>query len=159
MKEESKNSYPFRDSFDAKNLFERTVSSERFVEPEFLTLEKLKVELPNGHIVGREVVRHPGAVAVFALDTQDRVLLVAQYRIALDRVLIEIPAGKLEPGEDSLEAAKRELVEETGVKVDTLEPMLSIVTAAGFSNEVISIYRAKGLSEGTPHPDRSWYPS
>lgn len=99
---------------------EKTLSKEAIYEGKIINVEKHKVLLPNNETSYREVVKHNGAVAVCALTPDNEVILVRQYRKPMDEVLLEIPAGKLEPGEDRMSAAKRELEEETGYKTESL---------------------------------------
>lgn len=134
-------------------LDEKVLSAQTLATGSFLTMERLVVELPNGHVSTRDVVRHPGAVAVFAVDDDGRVLLVRQYRVALGRTMLEIPAGKIDAGEDPVTAAARELREETGCEAAALVPLISVVTAAGFCDEVVHVYRATGLTCGEPSAD------
>lgn len=102
--------------------------------------EILDIRAPSGEVVQRQVVRHPGAVAVVAIH-DGHVVLVRQYRAALDDYLIEIPAGKRDiVGEDPAVAARRELVEEVGLETDSVELLGSFVTAAGFCDEELMIY-------------------
>jgi len=105
-----------------------------------VTTEVLDVRTPEGDLIQRQVVRHPGAVAVVAIH-QGNVVLVEQYRAALDDNLIEIPAGKLDiSGEDLAAAARRELIEEVGLDPQSLTKLGMFFTAAGFSDEVITIF-------------------
>ena len=134
-------------------LEERILSSEIAHQGGFLRVDAVDIELPNGHRTTHEVVRHPGAVAIIALDNQGRVLLVHQYRTALERMTVEIPAGKLDRGEDPLECALRELSEETGYIAERMEYLMPIAVAAGYSDEIIHLYMASGLSAGPAHPD------
>ena len=108
------------------------------------------VTLPNGHQLDLEIVRHPGAAAIVALTDQDEVLLVRQYRHAVGGYIYEIPAGKLD-GEEPAVCARRELAEEAGVEAATWEPLGSIVTTPGFSDEVIHLFLARELR---PVPQR-----
>ena len=108
-----------------------------------LTVEE--VTLPNGHAMSLEIVRHPGASAVAALDDQHRVTLLRQYRHAVGGYLWEVPAGKLDPGESPDTCAARELAEEAGLAADYLEHVGSIVTTPGFTDEVIHLFVATGL--------------
>ena len=101
----------------------------------------------------RDIVRHPGAAAVVALTESGKIVLVRQYRTAIDRVTVEIPAGKLDPGEDPLDCAKRELHEETGFRAGRIRFLTSIVTSCGFCDEIIHIYLATKLEFDTPNPD------
>ncbi len=111
------------------------------------------VEVPNGNITMREVVRHPGGVCVLALDENGMVAMVRQYRFPIDTHLLELPAGKLEPGEDPLPAAKRELSEETGIEADEWQDLGFIYTSPGFSTEKLYMYLATGLHHGRQHLD------
>jgi ADP-ribose pyrophosphatase len=101
----------------------------------------------------RDVVRHPGAVAIVALTDDGRICLVRQYRTALGRVTVEIPAGKLDPGEDPLECANRELLEETGMRAERMAFLTTIATGVGFCDELIHMYMATGLSFAASDPD------
>ncbi len=105
------------------------------------------VQLQNGMTSKREVVRHPGAVAIVAVDDQDRVLFVRQYRFAAQRVMTEIPAGTLNIGEDPAFCADRELQEETGYKAAYMESLGGIFVAPGYTTEFIHLFLAKDLSE------------
>lgn len=111
------------------------------------------VELPNGKESTRECVEHPGAVAVIARDDQDRICMVRQYRYPVGDMLWEIPAGKLSPGEDPLECARRELMEEAGITAGSWEKLYSYYTTPGFSDEILHLYLATGLTRGENQPD------
>lgn len=134
-------------------LEERILGSEPAFRGGFLKVDSVQVELPNGKRAAREVVRHPGAVAVIALDADSRVLLVRQYRTALERVTVEVPAGKLERGEDPLLCAQRELAEETGYAAGRMDYLAPVAVAAGYSDEIIHLYLATELKSGAAHPD------
>ena len=116
-------------------------------------VNRLRVRLPDGREALRDVVRHPGAVAVVALTDDGRICLVRQYRTSLARVTVEIPAGKLDPGEDPLTCAKRELREETGMEADQMAFLTTIATSDGFTDELIHIYMATGLRFVESDPD------
>lgn len=116
-------------------------------------VNRLRVEMPNGRNAVRDVVRHPGAVAIVALTDDGRICLVRQYRTSLARVTVEIPAGKLDPGEDPLTCAKRELREETGMEADQMAFLTTIATSDGFTDELIHIYMATGLHFVASDPD------
>ena len=116
-------------------------------------VDRLRVELPDGRVALRDVVRHPGAVAVVALTEDGRICLVRQYRTALGRVTVEIPAGKLTPGEDPLECASRELLEETGMSAEKIAFLTTIATSDGFTDELIHVYMATGLTFTRSNPD------
>ncbi|WP_415409284.1 NUDIX hydrolase [Staphylococcus agnetis] len=127
---------------------EKTLSKETLYEGKIITVEKHLVELPNQETSYREVVKHNGAVAICALTPDQKVILVKQYRKALEDTLLEIPAGKLEPNESRINAAKRELEEETGYIADELKLIGEVYGAPGFTNELISIYFANHVEKG-----------
>jgi len=112
-----------------------------------LSLEKAL--LPTGKEIELEVVRHPGAGAVVPLRENGNILLVRQFRNAVGGYLCEIPAGKLEPGENPEAGAARELEEETGWRAARLTPLVSVFTSPGFCNERIHLFLGEGLSPGT----------
>ena len=116
-------------------------------------VDRLRVELPDGRVAIRDVVRHPGAVAVVALTEDGRICLVRQYRTALGRVTVEVPAGKLAPGEDPLECASRELLEETGMEAEKIAFLTTIATSDGFTDELIHVYMATGITFTRSNPD------
>ena len=134
-------------------LDETILGSTRAYSGSFIQVDRVDLKVANGAEKVHEVVRHPGAVCVVALDGEGRVLLVRQYRTALERVTVEVPAGKLEPGEDPLDAVKRELAEETGYTAQTIRYLAPIAVAAGYSDEIIHVYMATDLQEGRAHPD------
>lgn len=111
----------------------------------------------NGKEAWREVVHHPGASAVVAIDEDNRIIMEKQFRYALNDYLLEIPAGKLDAGEDPLVCAKRELEEEAGIIASEWISLGTIATSPGFCNEVIHLYVAKGLSKGEIHWDEDEY--
>jgi len=112
------------------------------------------VTLPNGVTVDLEIVRHPGAAAVVPLKDDGTVILIRQFRHAAGGFIYEIPAGKLHTGEDPSVCAIRELEEEIGYRAESLELLFSIFTAPGFTDEVIHIYKATGLTIGRQQLDR-----
>ena len=116
-------------------------------------VNRLRVTLPDGREAIRDVVRHPGAVAILALTDDGRICLVRQYRTSLARVTVEIPAGKLDPGEDPLTCAHRELLEETGMQAEKMAFLTTIATSDGFTDELIHIYMATGLNFVASNPD------
>jgi ADP-ribose pyrophosphatase len=116
-------------------------------------LVERKLVLPNGRKTTFAVVEHPGAVAVVPVFENGDVLLIKQFRPAIDREIYEIPAGTLEPGEKPLATAKREIVEETGFKAKRWRKLTSCYTAPGFCTELIHIYEARGLSPASAPGD------
>ncbi len=119
-----------------------------------VTLNVDTVQLPNGLAVDLETIRHPGAAAVVPVKDDGIVVLIRQFRHAAGGFIYEIPAGKLDPGEDPLHCASRELEEEVGYRASSFELLSSIFTAPGFADEVIHVYQATGLTKGQQHLDR-----
>lgn len=137
-----------------ENLMEVITSKRKAFDGVMLHLEQWTVNLPNGASAPREVIIHGGASAVVPVDDDGNVILVRQCRIAMGRVTTEIPAGKLDHvGEDPLEAARRELSEETGMTASEWTKLTVMDTTPAFCTEKIHIYLARGLSEGESHPD------
>ena len=134
-------------------LTEKTLSSEKIFDGRILHVRRDTVLLPNGHQSTREVVDHPGGVCVLALDDQERVLVVSQFRYPYGEVLRELPAGKLEYGEDPAQAAIRELREETGAVAGTFQPLGELYPFPGYCGEIIRMYLARDLSFGDTDPD------
>ena len=135
------------------SLAEKPMSEDVAWTGRIFTVNRLPVKLPDGREAVRDVVRHPGAVAIVALTEEGRICLVRQYRTALGRVTVEIPAGKLDPGEDPLECAGRELREETGMVAEKMAFLTTIASSDGFCDELIHIYMATGLSFAESSPD------
>jgi len=135
----------------------RVTSSKQIYSGKLLKLELLQVQGPDGRTREREVVRHPGAVAIVPLleeDGQRKVILVRQYRAPIGKELLEIPAGTLEPDESPRECAERELAEETGYRARSWEKLAEFYTTPGFCDEWMFLFLAHGLEplEGN-HPD------
>lgn len=120
-------------------------SSRTVFEGRLLKVRVDEVELPGGGEAQREVLVHPGAVALLALDDEGRLLLVRQYRHAAGRSLLELPAGTLEEGEPPEACARRELEEETGHRPGRLEPLISFFPSPGVSSEIIHLFLASEL--------------
>ena len=136
-----------------ESLNEIFVSTERIYAGKVVNLRRDIVSLPNGREASREVVEHPGAVAIVPVLPDGRILLVRQFRHPVGKVLIEIPAGKLDKGEAPDRCALRELEEETGYRAGSLECKASIFTGPGFTDEVIHIYIASDLVKTAVNPD------
>jgi len=128
-----------------KKFEEKTIHSERLYEGKVINLKVDDVSLPNGKQSKRELIEHPGAVAIIAVTDEQKIIMVEQYRKALERSLVEIPAGKLEPGEAPETTAMRELEEETGYSAEKLEKLISFSTSPGFADEVVHLFLAVGL--------------
>jgi len=133
-------------------FYEQTIESKPIFDGRIIKVQVDTVRLPNGETSTRELVRHPGAVAVIAL-LDGKLLVVEQFRKALERAQVEIPAGKLEPGEDPREAALRELEEETGYRARTIRHLQTFSTSPGFAEEVIHLYSADDLEAGEVNLD------
>ena len=135
------------------DLTEKTLSRKDIYDGHIVHLHVDEVALPDGSRSVREIIDHCPCVAVVALDGQDRVLTVTQYRYAFGRELLEIPAGKLEPGEDPVTGALRELKEETGAVPDIFLPLGRIIPAPGCYGEVLHLFLARGLHMEEQHLD------
>lgn len=131
----------------------KRLKRELRAEGTVINLYKDTVEV-NGNIAEWDYIHHDGAAAVVAVNEEGKLLMVRQYRNALDRFTLELPAGKVdEPGEPTIECAKRELEEETGFVSDNLEYLLTVNTTVAFCNEKIDIYLATGLKKTQQHLD------
>lgn len=135
------------------NVEEKLIEKQRVYHGKIFDVECCKVELPNGHEARRDLVRNTNAVAVVALTENQEVILVEQYRLSADRVMTEIPAGKLEVGEDPMTGAARELSEETGYRAGKIEKLMTYRGSVGFVCEAIHIFVATELTLGETHPD------
>ncbi len=132
---------------------EKTVHSEKIFSGRVFEVEVLTVQLHDGRPARREIVRHNGGACVVAVDENRQVYLVRQFRKPYDEMMLEIPAGKLEIGEDPAECAKRELTEETGLTAAKIEWLTTIYPSPGYCSEVLTIYLATGLAQGAAAPD------
>ncbi|ABY92839.1 MULTISPECIES: NUDIX hydrolase [Thermoanaerobacter] len=132
---------------------EVTVNTNKIFEGKIINLRVDEVKLPNGKVTTREIVEHPGGVSIVAVNEEGKILLVKQYRKPAEESLLEIPAGKLEKGEDPLICAKRELLEETGYEAGFIKQLITFYTTPGFSNEKMYLYFAKDLKKYTAQPD------
>ena len=130
------------------HLEEKTLSSEQKFDGRVVKLFVDQVELENGTKATREVIKHPGGVCILPLDGDNNVLMVRQFRYPTHRVLLEIPAGKMEYGEDHRECGLRELKEETGCTCDEFTYLGNLIPTPAYDNEVIHMYLARGLHSG-----------
>lgn len=135
------------------DLTEKKLKSEQLYDGKIIKLFRDTVELPNGKTALREVVRHPGGVIILPIDGDGNVHMVKQFRYAYDRAILEIPAGKLEYGEEPLSAARRELEEEVGAKAECWTHLGDIWPTPGFCDEVQHLYLARSLTFGENNPD------
>lgn len=149
MTEKSLTDLPLGD----QHLKEECVDSRDIYSGIFLEMKRDTVRLPDGEQAVREYLTHPGAVAILAVLEDGRVLLERQYRYPVARVCMEIPAGKLELGEDPLLCAQRELAEETGYTAKRWSYIRRIHPVISYSTEFIDIYLAEGLTKGQRHLD------
>ncbi|MCU6710109.1 NUDIX hydrolase [Paenibacillus sp. J5C_2022] len=131
---------------------EKTIGSEQIFQGHIISLQVDTVALPDGKSAKRELVKHPGAAAVMAL-LDGKLLVVEQFRKPLERNQIEIPAGKLDADEDPMEAAARELEEETGYRAKSLKLLSAFYTSPGFADEKLYLYVATELEAGEANPD------
>lgn len=129
------------------DLTETQISSEPIFNGTFVTIARDTVRLPNGNEGKRIVIRHPGAACVLALTPENQVIFVRQWRYATGQALLELPAGKLDFGEDPAICAQRELAEETPYAAERVELMCTFYTAPGFCDEKMYLYRAINVSK------------
>jgi len=135
------------------HLREQCVSSKLVYEGHFLKVQSDRVRLPDGKLAGREYIRHPGAVMIVPLLDDGRLLLERQFRYPMGQVMLEFPAGKLDPNEDALACAKRELREETGYEAKQWAHAGVLHNAIAYSDEHIEIFFARGLRQGVQSLD------
>ncbi len=127
------------------NFKETTVTKNYVYKGRILNLRKDDVILPDGKQSIREIIEHSGGCCVLC-ERDDKILFVKQYRYAYSQELLELPAGKINHGEDPMETAKRELIEECGIRADKLELLFTVYPTPGYTNEKLYIYKASGLS-------------
>ena len=137
------------------NLTETQLSSEPIFDGKFVTIARDTVRLPNGTQGYRIVIRHPGAACVLAVTEADEVVLVRQWRYATGQALLELPAGKLDAGEDPAVCAARELEEETPYRAQSVRLLHTFYTAPGFCDEKMYLYLAESITPtSTRKPDQ-----
>ena len=134
-------------------LFEKTIGSTRVYDGKVLHILVDDVELPNGRTSKREIVVHQGGVCVAALDENNNLYFVRQFRYPYKEVVLELPAGKLEIGQTPLENGKRELMEETGAEGYSYISLGQLYPSPGYTSEIIHLYACKVKSQGNANPD------
>lgn len=132
---------------------EKTVSSKEIYKGRIITVKVDEVAMPDGKLAQREIVEHPGGVGVVALTDANEIIMVKQYRKPLDKSIYEIPAGKMDSGEEHRICGIRELEEETGYRAENFEYLGFIYPSPGFTDEVTHIYLATGLYPGKVNLD------
>ncbi len=130
---------------DRKHLREETIGSQTIYSGKILRLRRDTVKIRDGKVAIREIVEHGGAVGIVAFTDRGKIILVKQFRKATNKLLLEIPAGTLERGEDPVQCASRELEEETGYVALEIKPILSFYLAPGYSTEIMHIFCASNL--------------
>jgi len=138
-----------------ENFIEETLASEQVFDGQLLKVHRDRVRLPSGDESVREWIAHPGAVVVLAVLDNGKLLFERQYRYPVRRVMLELPAGKIDPQEHPLDTARRELKEETGYKAKSWRHLGTLHTCIGYSDEHIEIFLARGLSYVGEAPDHS----
>lgn len=134
-------------------LTEKTLEQQYLFHGHIIQVRLDKAELENGAVVDREVVEHPGGVSVAALTDKDELLFVRQFRYPYGEIVLELPAGKLEKGEDPFEAVKRELKEETGAVGKNYSSLGNLYPTPGYTNEIIRMWACRVESWGEQNPD------
>ncbi|HZK10953.1 MAG TPA: NUDIX hydrolase [Atribacterota bacterium] len=132
---------------------EKTLSSTYIFRGKIINLRQDKVKLPDGRETIREIVEHPGAVVVLALTNDNKIVMIRQFRKPADEVLWELPAGKIEPGEDLKNCALRELEEETGYYPRKIKKLITFFSTPGFCNEKLTLFLAEDLEKRNKNED------
>ena len=135
------------------NLEEKRLSTKQVFKGRLLDIWVDEVELPDGSTSTREFTKHPGAVVVIPVLPDGKILLIRQYRYPISEVEIELPAGKIDPGEEPEETLHRELTEETGYRAGKITQVVEIHPCVGYSDERMWMYLAEDLQKETPHTD------
>lgn len=130
----------------------KVISSRELLKNKLFSVVEEVATDPSGFEIKRSIIKHPGSAVMMAVDEQDRVLLVKQFRLPAERELWELPAGRLDPGESALEAAKRELREETGYQAKKWTELASFWASPGYVQEKMNVFLAQELTEGKQEP-------
>ncbi len=128
-------------------LSEKTLSSSYLYRGRIINVRQDRVQASGNQVAFREIVEHPGAVAILALDEENNLVLVKQHRQPAGEILLEIPAGKLEAGEDPMECAKREMSEETGLEGASWQELFAFYPSPGFCDEIIYLFKVEDLNK------------
>lgn len=134
-------------------MSEQVISSREIYRGRIITLRVNEIHLPNGRETTREIVEHPGAVVIAAVDSANRIALVKQFRAAAGQELLELPAGTREPNEGPLACAQRELAEEMEIQAANWRPLSQFYSAPGFCTEQLWLYLATDLASASGQPD------
>ena len=132
---------------------EKLISKKKIYEGKIFRLECAKVKIKNGKTVKRDVIRHGGAAAIVPFTKSGKILLTRQFRFAVNKILYEIPAGRLDKNETPLSCAKREIIEETGHKIKNAKKLLTFYPCVGYSNEKLHIFTADLSTYTKTNPD------
>lgn len=135
------------------NLYEKTLSEEIVYTGDYLTFTKVKVQLPDGNEANRDIIKHPGACGIIPFVDENHIILIRQFRKSIDKVIYEIPAGKLSSDESPENCAYREIEEETGYQASSLFHLGTVAIVPGYCDELLYIYKATNLSLSKKHED------
>jgi ADP-ribose pyrophosphatase len=140
-------------------------SSKELLKTKIFSVTEDEAIEPGGFRIKRAIIQHPGSAVMMAIDEKKRVLLVRQYRLPARQFLWELPAGRVDPGETPLKAAKRELIEETGMRAKKWSKLVSYYPSPGFLAEKMNLFVATGLTQGESAPmederiETRWFPA
>lgn len=150
-----KDFYASGEDISDEKLTNNIIDKEIIFKGKIFDIEKNLVQLPNKEETIREIVKQPNAVGIFAMTKDNKIVLIRQYRTSVDRVVIEIPAGKVDDGETPIQAARREFLEETGYQAEHMQYLTTIASSIGFTGEHIDIFYADGLEFVGSNPNNS----
>jgi len=150
-----KDFYASGEDISDEKLTNNIIDKEIIFKGKIFDIEKNIVQLPNKEETIREIVKQPNAVGIFAMTKDNKIVLIRQYRTSVDRVVIEIPAGKVDDGETPIQAARREFLEETGYQAEHMQYLTTIASSIGFTGEHIDIFYADDLEFVGSNPNNS----